>query len=158
MLEFIEPADFDGYIDVDRTKLQTMIDDAHALAVLAAPCLDDPDRPLTANDQAAIKAVLRNAIVHWVETGAGALQQQSVGPFGTTFDTRQPRRGLLRPGDIQQLQAVCKDGGSHAYAIGTTPTAGLIHAEVCALRFGARYCSCGAVLTGTVPLYEDGGW
>ena len=47
-------------------------------------------------------------------------------------------------------------GSSGAFAIDTAPTAGLIHAEACSLAFGATYCSCGAVLTGSYPLYGIG--
>lgn len=36
-------------------------------------------------------------------------------------------------------------------------TAGVLadyHAEICSINFKALYCSCGAVLTGSYPLWE----
>ncbi len=47
---------------------------------------------------------------------------------------------------------------STAFSIDTTPTTTVIHADICALNFGALYCSCGAVLTGLFPLYERNGY
>lgn len=46
-------------------------------------------------------------------------------------------------------------GEQKAYEINTAPASSLTHADACALRFGATYCSCGAVLTGALPLHGE---
>lgn len=44
--------------------------------------------------------------------------------------------------------------GLGAFSVDTVGCSVDVHADVCALRFGAVYCSCGADLTCGVPLYE----
>ncbi len=128
---------------------QQMINDALALAMLAAPCLAINPTELTENQANAVKAVLRGAIMRWSEAGTGALQSQNAGPFGQTIDTRQQRRGMFWPSEIQQLQNICGGvGQSEAFYIDTTPTSSLSgHQDYCSINFGATYCSCGYVLT-----------
>jgi len=145
---------------IDPVKAASMIEDAEALAVLAAPCLAaEPSvtQPaLTAGQMAAVKAILRGAILRWDEAGSGALQSQTAGPFGQQLDTRQARRSMFYPSEIAQLRDVC--GGtspSGAFSIDTVGASGQVHADICSINFGALYCSCGAVLTGGLPLYED---
>jgi len=141
--------------DIDLVKAQGMVEDASALAVLAAPCLGVEQTTLTAASQGALKAILRGAILRWNDAGTGALAGQTAGPFGQTIDTRQPRRGMFWPSEIQQLRDICAGVASgDAFSIDTLPsTYSLVHADICALNFGATYCSCGAVLTGDVPLF-----
>lgn len=159
MALFLTTDDLEPFAVIDEDKAEQMIADAEALAVLAAPCLTEPDSLvlLTATQRAAVKAVLRGAILRWHDTGSGALQAQQVGPFGQTYDTRQARRGMFWPSEITQLQDIC--GGTSAGGIFAVDTVSdgttYAHAEICALRFGALYCSCGAILTGYAePLYE----
>lgn len=144
---------------LDDAKAQAMIDDATAVALLTAPCLatEDEDNPLTALQLAAVKAVLRGAILRWDEAGSGALSAQTAGPFSQTLDTRTQRRGMFWPSEIEQLQNICKgEGDGGAFSIDTLPASTTaIHADICALNFGALYCSCGAVLTALFPLYES---
>lgn len=158
-MEFLVVDDLAPFADIDPAKAEQMIADATALAVLAAPCLGGDD-PLSDAQAAAVKAILRGAILRWHEAGTGALQAETVGPFGQTYDTRQPRRGMFWPSEITQLQDVCADsttGSGAAFAVDAAAGGtGLVHADTCALRFGATYCSCGAVLTGAYPLYGDG--
>lgn len=85
---------------------EQMIEDAEALAVLVAPCLTGQ----AFDNGAAVRAILRGAIMRWSETGTGALQQQAAGPFSQTFDTRQERRGMFWPSEITQLQGLCASG------------------------------------------------
>jgi hypothetical protein len=158
MGRYIEVSDLTPFApDIDPAKTAAMIDDAEAMALLAAPCLDydDEDYDLTDNQQSAVKAVLRGAILRWNEAGTGAFQQQTTGPFGVTVDTRQHRRGMFWPSEIEQLQVICRDteaGG--AFAVDTFGSA-VVHADICAINFGAIYCSCGADLTDyRYPLYE----
>jgi hypothetical protein len=139
--------------DIDQAKAELMITDALALAARVAPCITAEDFAY----EAAAKAFIRGAILRWYEAGTGALSAQNAGPFGQSLDTRQTRKGMFWPSEIAGLQELCgaarTSGG--AFFIDTSPEVGyLTHAEICALNFGALYCSCGAVLTGDVPLYE----
>lgn len=154
MAVFIVVGDLAAFApSIDSVKAQAMIEDATALAVLAAPCLGVLPSTLTAANQGALKAILRGAILRWNEAGTGALAAQTAGPFGQTIDTRQPRRNMFYPSEIQQLRDICGGTPAGAFSVDTLGTSSLIHADTCALNFGATYCSCGAVLTGSVPLY-----
>lgn len=157
-MAFLTTDDLEAFADINDEKAEQMIADAEALALLAAPCLaePDPDVLLTDAQKAAVKAVLRSAILRWNDAGSGALQSEQVGPFGQTYDNRQQRRSMFWPSEIVQLQDIC--GGTStggAFALDTIDAVTYVHADICALRFGALYCSCGAILTGYVePLYE----
>lgn len=145
------PEDLAPFADIPPAKAQAMIEDALALAARVAPCITEDGFA----HEAAARAVLRGAILRWHEAGTGALQTQTAGPFGYTVDNRQQRRGLFWPSEIEQLQEMCKAGDlSGAFAVDMVTTGVIQHAEICALRFGAEYCSCGAVLTMSLPLYE----
>jgi len=99
--------------DIDLVKAQGMIDDATALAVLAAPCIAD----VTFADSGAVKAILRGAILRWSEAGTGALSAQTAGPFGQTLDTRPDRKGMFWPSEIVQLQSLCTSGSSYTVSL-----------------------------------------
>ena len=141
--------------DLDEVQATALIDDAEALVLLAAPCLADD----TFTNYAAVRAVLRGAIRRWLEAGAGALQSQQAGPYAVTYDNRQQGSsyGRFWPSEITQLQTLCRDGAQtgQAYQIDTTGRTTEQHADICSLNFGAVYCSCGAVLTMYLPLYES---
>lgn len=150
----LQPYDLEPFATIDVVKAQAMIDDALALAARFAPCILDP----TFAYPDAAKAILRGAILRWNEAGSGAMQSQTAGPFSVAMDTRQVRRGMFWPSEIDQLRELCRgDDTSGAYAVDTlTSMTGIVHADICALNFGALYCSCGAVLTASLPLYEWG--
>lgn len=151
----LTPEDLAPFADIDPAKAAAMIEDALALAAVVAPCIMVAEFAHTG----AAKAVIRGAVIRWHEAGSGALQSTQTGPFGQTVDTRHPRRGMFWPSEIEQLQDLCKTTSSGAFAVDTVATPGLVqHADTCALRFGAEYCSCGAVITGLLPLYEQGGY
>lgn len=155
-MAYISIDDLSLFADIDEEKAEAMIADAVAQAVLVAPCLS-VEGDLDANQTAAVLAVLRAAILRWNEAGTGALQQQTVGPFGQMMDTRQQRRSLFWPTEIGQLQAICQaviGDDSGIFSIDTAPSCSIVHAEVCAINFGAEYCSCGASLTLAGPLWE----
>lgn len=157
MTTFLTLDDLEPFACIDEAKAQAMIDDATATALLAAPCLGGTgDDALTELQQAGVKALLRGAILRWNEAGTGALSSQTAGPFSQTLDTRTQRRGMFWPSEIEQLQNICKgEGDGGAFSIDSTPRCSTaIHADICALNFGADYCSCGAVLTNLFPLYE----
>ena len=104
------------FADIPQAKAEAMIADAMAMASRVAPCLNDADFAYTD----AAKAILRGAILRWHESGTGAFQQQTAGPFGVQVDTRQARRGMFWPSEISDLQALC---GSSATSY-TTSLAG----------------------------------
>ena len=157
MTTFLVVDDLTPFAEIDAAKAQTMIDDASALAVLAAPCLgaepSETQPPLTVVQLAAVKAILRGAIVRWNDSGSGALSGQTAGPFGQTLDTRTPRRSMFYPSEIAQLRDIC--GGtspSGAFSIDTASGVYGLHADACSINFGALYCSCGVDIAG-YPLF-----
>lgn len=149
-------ADLAPFAVIDPAKAQAMIADALALAVLAAPCLADESK-LTDAQVAAARAIMRGAVLRWNDTGSGAMQSQTAGPFGVAFDTRQPRKSMYWPSEIEDLQKVCLGvGAGAAFTIDTAPTASYsLHLPWCSLNLGADWCSCGVDIAG-VPIYELG--
>jgi hypothetical protein len=139
--------------------VDAMLAGANAKAVRVAPCLSSTSPAPTPAQLAEARLVLIGAIQRWAQAGAGAFQAQTAGPFGYTVDTRQRTGFNLWPSEIEALQEVCAAGttaSSGAFSIRPS-RAGSTHAEVCALYFGALYCSCGSDLTGfEFPLYEGG--
>lgn len=137
--------------------VDTMVAGVNAKASRVAPCLVDTTTPPNPDQIAEAKLVLIGAVKRWVEAGAGALQSQTVGPFGMSVDTRQKSSGFnLWPSEIKQLQEICSNGTDNsAGAFSITPAAGTNanHAPWCAINFGANYCSCGADLAG-YPIFE----
>lgn len=154
---FLNIEDLEPFAEIDAAKAVAMIADAEALAMAVAPCLDDDEVTLTDAQVAAVVAVLRSAVLRWNDSGSGALQMEAAGPFSVQYDTRQIRRSLFWPSEIEQLQAICASatgaGSGGAFDIDTAPCRPSAHADICSINFGATYCSCGAVLAG-VPLWE----
>lgn len=144
------------FADIDTVKAEEMIADAEALAVTVAPCLETPD-DLSASQVGAVRAILRGAVLRWEQTGTGAYQAETAGPFSVQYDTRQQRRSMFWPSEIEQLQAICaavNGSDSGAFSVDTVPQETVSHSPICSINFGATYCSCGASLTGDEPLYE----
>lgn len=146
--------------DLTEVKANAMIADALALAEASAPCLGDEE--LDPKKAAAAKAILRGAILRWNESGQGGRSQvtDTAGVFqhSEAFDTTKPRRSLFFPSEIAQLQKICQDAAStrSAWGYDTAGSCGPLHADICAINFGASYCSCGTVYNGGAgPLYED---
>lgn len=145
---------------LDPGLLASMIAGVNARASRVAPCLneDEEGNPPAGELVAEAKLVLIGAIRRWADSGSGAFQQQTTGPFGVTVDTRQRTGYNLWPSEIAQLQDLCAAAreSSGAYSVDTVPTAGpLVHADICSIHFGSEFCSCGAVLTQGLPLYEN---
>lgn len=152
----IVPADLAEFATISATKAQQMIDDALGLAAVYAPCINEAGFAY----RAAAKAIVRGAILRWNEAGAGAAVTKNAGIYGQTVDTRQPRKALFLPSEVDQLRRLCRtdvdDGG--AYSVDLLPTQTIEHAETCSIFFGGG-CSCGAILTQGLPLWErDNGW
>jgi hypothetical protein len=144
--------------------VDVMVAGANAKASRVAPCLTwdgtVEDEPAPSDDQLAeAKLVLIGAVKRWSETGSGAFQQQTAGPFGVTVDTRQRTGFNLWPSEIGGLQEICSsdtDASSGAFSIRPSGSCSA-HMPWCNLAFGALYCSCGADLTDyQYPLYEGG--
>lgn len=154
-MAYITTDDLAPFAEIADEKAEAMIADAQAQAILAAPCLANEDA-LNEWQLAAVKAVLRGAILRWNDSGAGAYQQQVAGPFALSYDTRQTRRSLFWPSEIENLQEICLlvtgGSGGGAFAVDTVCGYVAVHADTCSLYFGALYCSCGASLAGS-PLW-----
>lgn len=139
-----------------------MVAGANAAASRVAPCLtwdgSETGKPAPTGDQVAeAKLILVGMIRRWCEAGSGALQQQTAGPFQVATDTRQKASGYRPwPSEIADLQGICSGpaAAKKASAVDTAPCATSAHADICALNFGATYCSCGEDIAG-VPIYED---
>ena len=114
---FLDVEDLAVFADIPLAKATAMIEDAEAMALLAAPCISADGFAYAT----AVKAILRGAILRWNEAGSGALQSQNAGIFGQTIDTRQERRGMFWPSEIVALQSLCADATGGVY---TTSLAG----------------------------------
>lgn len=99
----IEPSDLTPFATIDEAKAEAMIEDAMAMAARVAPCILATEFEY----DAAAKAILRGAILRWNDSGSGALQEQTAGPFGQKLDTRVQRKGMFWPDEIEQLQELC---------------------------------------------------
>ena len=159
---FLVPDDLTAFADIDPAKAALMIEDAEAMAALAAPCLSTPEFQSDEARVAAVRAILRGALIRWHEAGSGVVTQQSAGPFAQTLDTRQQRRGMFWPSEIAQLRDICSalSGASSgkAYTVDTMPQRSVVHADDCNVVFGAHWCSCEARINRyESPLYcHDG--
>lgn len=117
MAQFLTVDDLIPFATIDAAKAEAMIEDAEAMAVLAAPCIAADGFANTA----AVKAILRGAVIRWNDSGSGAYQQrtQTAGAFalGETFDTRQERRSMFWPSEIVSLQSLCASAQGGAYSV-----------------------------------------
>lgn len=139
----------------DIDVIDAMIAGANAAAARVAPCLASTDPPPTASQLAEAKLILLGAIKRWVDAGSGAIVQQVAGPFSQTIDNRRRSGWRLWPSEIDSLQALCRTTGQRvAFAIDTAPRSMPYHSPICALIFGASYCSCGADIAGE-PIYAE---
>ncbi|MCB1282349.1 MAG: hypothetical protein KDB18_12585 [Salinibacterium sp.] len=102
--------------DLDPGKAALMIEDALALAARVAPCIEESDFA----EVAAAKAILRGAILRWVEAGQGSTVQQTAGPYQVSV-TPLARRTLFWPSEVAQLVALCGTPSRAAFSIDTIP-------------------------------------
>lgn len=145
--------------------IDTLVAAANAKASRVAPCLTwtgaaDSDEPAPTADQLAeATLVLVGMVKRWAESGSGAYQQQTAGPFGVTLDTRQRVGYHPWPSEIEALQEICNAGGdTSSGAFSITPSGSTSsHMAWCGIAMGATFCTCGADLTNyEYPLYEGG--
>ena len=158
---FLTPADLEPFATIDEAKATEMIADAEAMAALAAPCITEPEFVADAALFAAVKSILRGAVLRWNDAGSGAVTQQGAGPFQQTIDTRTPRRGMFWPSEITQLRDLCSRfsqvDNARAFSIRPSGSGQGVHLPWCDVMLGALTCSCGASLTNyEYPLYEGG--
>lgn len=156
----LTPADLKNFATIAEAKAKDMIDDAIGTAFIHAPCIlsetFDPQK------RKAAKAIVRLALLRWNEAGTGAVTTQSSLSYSQAIDTRQTRKVMFFPSELDALRRLCRDdndtGG--AFAVDLLPQrTGIVHAEICSIYFGSSGCSCGALLTQGLPLYErDQGW
>lgn len=109
---FLDVSDLSPFAEIEPAKAEAMIEDAEAMALLAAPCIAADGFAFGT----AVKAILRGAVLRWNDSGSGALQSQQAGPFGQTLDTRQERRGMFWPSEIVALQSLCADSQGGVYS------------------------------------------
>lgn len=109
---FLNVSDLAPFATIETAKANAMIDDAEAMALLAAPCI----AAVGFVHATAVRAILRGAVLRWNDSGSGALQAQQAGPFGQTLDTRQERRGMFWPSEIVSLQSLCADSQGGVYS------------------------------------------
>lgn len=123
MTVIIEVSDLEKFVPgIDPVKAEEMIKDILAWAEAVAPCITDPEFPY--GD--AVKAILRNALLRWNDSGSGAITQWGAGQYQQSIDTRQPRKAMLTPTDIAELQKLCRKfnggtGSSGAFTVDSTP-------------------------------------
>ncbi|WP_193314956.1 hypothetical protein [Georgenia thermotolerans] len=128
-MTFLVPDDLAAFADIEPVKAQAMIEDAEAMAALAAPCITNPDFAADAALLGALKAILRAAILRWNDTGSGAVTQIGAGSFQQTIDTRSGvRRGMFWPSEIEQLRDLCAKFSGNAdddaaFMVNMTPDA-----------------------------------
>lgn len=140
---------------ISEEKAEAMITDALAMATLLAPCIAEDDFVY----EDAAKAVIRGAILRWHDSGSGANASLTALGFSQSVDTRQPRRTMFWPSEIEQLQKMCaaaEDGaaGDKAWNYDMLGDSSMIvHADTCSINFGTAWCSCGAALSLGEPIY-----
>ncbi len=117
---FLTNDDLAPFAEIADDKADAMIEDAEAQATLVAPCITELSEPADAVKCAAVRSILRGAVLRWDEAGAGAIttEQTAGGPFQhmTVTNTSKPRRGLFWPSEIEALQAICKAENDQAEA------------------------------------------
>jgi hypothetical protein len=107
LTDLIVVDDLTPFATIDEAKAEAMIEDAVAMATMAAPCLAVVD-DLSPQQRKAAKAVIRGAVLRWNDAGSGAVSAEAAGPFSHTLDTRQVRRSMFWPSEITDLQDICK--------------------------------------------------
>jgi len=103
---------------IDEDKAQALIEDVLSLARVRVPGITGT---LTLDQSDAIKAILREQVLHRHAHGDGNIQQQSAGPFSMTVDSRSTRAPILSDFAINQLRGILGTYASTASSIDITP-------------------------------------
>lgn len=124
-MTYIVTGDLAPFANIDSAKAVAMIEDSEAMAVLAAPCIATVEFLADAPKMAAVRAILRGAILRWDTAGSGAVTQHSTtaGPFtkSETIDTTTPRRAMFWPSEVAELRGLCGTSGLRAFELDTLP-------------------------------------
>lgn len=160
---FLKPDHLEPFAKIEQSKAEAMIADAEAMAATVAPCLTADKFLADEARVAAVRAVLRGAVLRWHDSGNGAITQATAGSFSKSVDTRTTRKGMFWPSEIAQLRDMCaefsgKSSVRRAFAVDTAPAGGWgAHSPICDLAFGGLRCSCGSDLNRFEgPLWEGG--
>lgn len=158
---YLVPADLAPFAEIEESKALEMIADVEAKAVMAAPCITDPEFLADEALNRGVRSILRSAVLRWNDAGTGVFTQLGAGPFQASSDTRSERKPLLWPSEISELRDLCarfrNDDPDRAFSVRPSRAGGDPHQPWCAIHFRAGYCSCGADLTNyEYPLYEGG--
>lgn len=164
MVAFCADTDVEARLERSLTTTEAeyidgKIEEAQVLVVGYLGCGDNP-YPTADDVPAAVRIVTSRMVARVIEqssvapTDFGATQVgTTTGPFSKqiTFQSGS-RMGApwTTKADREALDPYRCD--SKAYAVDTVPGAVHVHADTCALVFGATYCDCGAVIAG-VPIY-----
>lgn len=119
---YLQPADLAPYANIPADKAAALIEDAEVFAIMAAPPLANPGS-LTTGQRAAVRTILRRAVVREADSGTRAKVQETAGPFAYTMDTRRPASVSFLTGDEEDaLRVVVGIGRSTvAYTVDLTP-------------------------------------
>ena len=121
-------------------------------AVMLISSRVDSITPPPTIDQAKLDYVVREAVVAQVRRPDAATQVTVSVDDGSTSKTYARGTGRVAIlDDWWEFLGLAGQSGA-PYSIDTT-TSGTYHRDICALTFGALYCSCGADIAG-IPLWE----
>ena len=125
---FLTPADLEPFADIDEAKASAMIEDVEARAAQAAPCITEAGFLADEPRAAAVRSILRQAVLRWNDAGTGVFTQLGAGPYQASSDNRQERKPLLWPSEIADLRDICSAysgaAASGAFELDTLPTRG----------------------------------
>lgn len=136
--------------DLEALQWAMWIDDAQMLIDARKDALEiDEDL-----DELRLDYVIREAVVAHVRRPDDATQVTVSVSDASTAKTYRSGRGRVEIRDEWWTLLGLTNPSSGSFAIDTAWNAG-VHAAICALNFGALYCSCGADLTNyAYPLFE----
>ena len=124
-MAFLTPADLAPFAEIDEAKAEAMIEDVEARARQAAPCIATPEFLDDADRMAAVRSVVRQAVLRWNDAGTGVFTQLGAGPYQASSDNRQERKALLWPSEIADLRVICAafsgDTAAGAFELDTLP-------------------------------------
>lgn len=104
--------------DVSAVAVMIYIEDVTAMALAEAPCLSGPLEPHVA---AAVKSILRQAVLRWHRSGEGGVSsvQETAGPFSQTVSYSSSGGGRLYPSELTALRRLCPGGtgGRKAFSV-----------------------------------------
>lgn len=106
MQPFLAASDLAAFTKATPAALDEMIRDVEALAVLKVPCIADLTDP---GAVAAVRAVIRGAVLRWADRATRDDRQMTSGPFtiGPTPGSGDRASPLLWPSELADLAAAC---------------------------------------------------